>query len=373
MLGIAFPPQSCDEIPVLRIVQDGDVAFEVFLGNAKAKIHVLVSSQRMRMASSVFNDIFNSNFRYENLGVTRAFTGSGHHLVVSLPEDDAVALVTLCNIIHGKTNDIPKTPSVSELYSLAVLGHKYSCTEMLSVLMKSWMEEECTFLRHIDSGDLWMLLHVAYIQNNSYAFKSLSRQILLHNAGPTLDVPELAGHGLVHHKTLAAFQVKREKSLLLVHECLQSFLEELLKHGQKDEVLRYLDRLRVIGLFPLAKAYKDTPLSFLFEQLSCLDVINPSLNRRRVATRLSEIQAELGKIRDTELSLCLDCIKAEMDSTCENKCSGHDGKEDVPPTAPGNASTQPYNIFDYFEHPKTPSESALNVAEERESEGGSLI
>ncbi|KAK2751745.1 hypothetical protein FQN55_009186 [Onygenales sp. PD_40] len=189
-----------EKIPVFRVAEDdGDIAFEVFLqGTAKTKVHVLVSSHRLSAASPVFNAMFNSNFR-EGVGRTRANAGSGKPFVIPLPEDDAIAIALLCGIIHGKVNDVVETnPSVSELYSLAVLGDKYACTKKVSECMVIGLAVEFSFPWRRNLQDVWMLLRVACIENDGCAFEVLSAEILTRHPGTILDLPEHAEHGLIH-------------------------------------------------------------------------------------------------------------------------------------------------------------------------------
>ncbi|KAK2779887.1 hypothetical protein FQN52_002367 [Onygenales sp. PD_12] len=323
MSEVSIKPESAEEpaedVPVFKIARDGDVAFEVFLGTAKTKIHVLVSSHRLSAASTVFNAMFNSNFR-EGVGRTRANAGSGKPFVVPLPEDDAMAIVLLCGIIHGKVNDVVETnSSVSELYSLAILGDKYACTERLSYWMAIGLGVKSLLPGRHNIQDIWTLLRVAYIQNDSCAFERLSAEILTRHPGTILDLPELAEHGLVHHNILGAFQVKREKALLRLHACIERFLEEILCHGQNDQVLHYLNQLRKIGLFPLAAAHQHRSISSILESISNLELPNPKI----MSIRVRWITENLSATMQENLGLCLICIKMDGYSGFENKCSRH--------------------------------------------------
>ncbi|KAK2800777.1 hypothetical protein FQN51_005917 [Onygenales sp. PD_10] len=309
MSEVSIKPESAEEpaedVPVFKIARDGDVAFEVFLGTAKTKIHVLVSSHRLSAASAVFNAMFNSNFK-EGVGRTSADAGSGKPFVIPLPEDDATALLALCNIIHGKVDAVPKSPSIPEIHSLAVLGDK-----MTAVLLGYFLRE------------YWLgILGLFWISPNSLNMGFFT----------------------------TTYSVKREKSLLLIHECIENTLAELLEHGQNGEVLHYLDELRKFGLFPLAKEHKDNSILSICVSIYFLNqTLEPSLS----AIDLSMMCKKLRKILDTKLGLCLDCIKTDGDSACDNKCSAHKVKKRMPPTAPADTGTPSHGSLDGADIPNS--------------------
>jgi len=91
-----------DEASVINIDPNGDTILEVSCPNGKTCLHV--SSKVLTLASPVFAKMFNSRFK-EGLGNC----STSGKLPIPLPDDNAEAFIVLCNAIHYRTDEVPRT------------------------------------------------------------------------------------------------------------------------------------------------------------------------------------------------------------------------------------------------------------------------
>jgi hypothetical protein len=114
----------------LDIDPDGDV----YLCSDQFKL--LVSSKVLSVASPVFKKLFGPHFA-EGCQVSSTSPGS-----ISLFEDDAVAMLTLCHVLHHQAYKVTTKPSFTFLEKVAVAADKYDCLQG----MAQWGGNYCSHM-----------------------------------------------------------------------------------------------------------------------------------------------------------------------------------------------------------------------------------
>ncbi len=117
-----------DEASVINMDPNGDVMLEVSCPDGKTLL--LVSFKVLTLASAVFATMSNSQFK-EDLS---NYPTSGKPSI-PLPDDNAEAVIVLCNAIHLRTGEIPKNLALACLEDLAVRHGKGESVE-ISVMLR---------------------------------------------------------------------------------------------------------------------------------------------------------------------------------------------------------------------------------------------
>ncbi|KAF5872369.1 uncharacterized protein Bfra_005728 [Botrytis fragariae] len=97
------------------------------------KSKVLVSSKHMSFASPVFKAMLTGDFKE---AVELREKG---RIEIPLPDDDASAMITLVNIIHGRFKSVTKNPGLALFTEIAILVDKYQCHEPTELAVKVWI------------------------------------------------------------------------------------------------------------------------------------------------------------------------------------------------------------------------------------------
>jgi hypothetical protein len=92
--------------------------------------------------------------------------------VVSLPEEEPKALLTVLNIIHGSFAKVPKNLSLEQLYLLLALTHKYDMVQKLQPWATSW-SILATSLARKGKGGVGLLIFVAWELGQEQIFRTL--------------------------------------------------------------------------------------------------------------------------------------------------------------------------------------------------------
>jgi len=98
------------------------------------KIHMLVSSRHMMLASPVFRAMLDGNFK-EGCDLT-----SNGKVQVPLPDDDPAAFAIVLNIIHGHNRRVPREVDLELLTEISILVDKYQMVEAVEFFAESWIE-----------------------------------------------------------------------------------------------------------------------------------------------------------------------------------------------------------------------------------------
>ena len=161
-----------DKASLISIDHNGDTLLEV--SNPDGKTRLLVSSKVLTLASPVFAAMFKSRFK----------EGLNNHSKSAKPpipllDDNAEAVIVLCNAIHLRTSEMPKKLAVACLKDLAVVCDKYDCTSALTPWSAMWLQAgtECLAVEDLDK-----LLFAAYVLDNPDAFSRV--RVILHSVIP---------------------------------------------------------------------------------------------------------------------------------------------------------------------------------------------
>ncbi len=144
-----------------------------------------VSSKVLGLASPVFKAMFSPSF---SEGKELQTTGT---LRITLPEDNAGAMTTLCNILHHRPHGVAKEPSHQALVELAILCDKYACGEKLEPWSRTWLSS-FQQAQSWDTQNKHSLLFPFYVFNDAEAFKQVSIMMVYHSKG-FIDKPEMMG------------------------------------------------------------------------------------------------------------------------------------------------------------------------------------
>lgn len=182
--------------PLVRICK-GDLILKVGQNPSK---DLLVSSHTLRSASKVFDRLLDGRFA-EAQALKRSVIskpsivcltdGSAtpcHKPTLCLPDDDAVAMNTVCNILHLQFDDLPKPESfnITSIAALARVVDKYDLGAKTEFKTKEWLGGVVASLPSLPTtavpDDMMLLLTAAYTMNDATAFRAASQRILLHHA-----------------------------------------------------------------------------------------------------------------------------------------------------------------------------------------------
>ena len=157
---------SCNELEKFEVDPEGDV----FLMTREKELRV--SSKIMSTASKVFEVMLRPVFKE---GVDLANDEKCH---ISLPDDDPVAMLALCCIIHHQLSGNPNVNSTDFTVKTAVLADKYDCMKAVYLWMESqsWRLLRTSGLTETKQASL---LLVAYLSNNLLLFREITRRVLL--------------------------------------------------------------------------------------------------------------------------------------------------------------------------------------------------
>jgi hypothetical protein len=178
------------EASLVTIDPNGDIILE--LSRLDGKVHLLVSSSCLILASPVFATMLSSPFKEG----TSNHSGSGNRSPILLPEDDPEAFTLLCNVIHHKTDDVPRNLALPCLKNLAIICDKYDCAGVLVAWAPLWFQ---AYFKSTVSKDYNSLLFVAYVLDLPDHFSDFSWEILKGQVGPFIDLPGLNDHALICH------------------------------------------------------------------------------------------------------------------------------------------------------------------------------
>ncbi len=146
--------------------------------------------------------MFNSQFK-EGLS---NYPASGKPLI-PLPDDNAEAFIVLCNVIHFRTDEVPKKLALTCLHDLAIICDKYNCTSALAPWSAMWLQAK---IESFAAKDLNKLLFAAYVLDIPDAFSRISWEILLVQVGPFVNLPGVIDHDFVAGNILG-MSVKLER------------------------------------------------------------------------------------------------------------------------------------------------------------------
>lgn len=140
------------------------------------EFELLVSSTVFSLASKVFNAMFSDRFAEGN--ALRANSAAGKTTSIPLPEDDPVAMMHLCRILHHQS-DSSETIPIAELCDLAMLYMKYDLLKLMVLqhACEIWLTNLIPSLS--DTTQLPKALIVAFIFEHRGLFSKLASTLVL--------------------------------------------------------------------------------------------------------------------------------------------------------------------------------------------------
>lgn len=204
-------------------------------GNTTVITHrYLVSSQILRVVSPVWRRHLDPTSPFRSLTTTLETISDRPHTLMTLYDDDPDTLLSVLNILHFSTSNIPITSiNFGQLRSFAVLCDKYDCIHVLNPYSKVWLDEWAPVACEPGYED-W--LFIAKVFGDGRNVKELER-LLVEEAG-SLSVCEtyflrcgrVVETGLMPEITLNKIMASRSKELTrqisIWRQFLQSFISE---------------------------------------------------------------------------------------------------------------------------------------------------
>ncbi|KAI9871679.1 MAG: hypothetical protein M1830_002623 [Pleopsidium flavum] len=305
--------ETSNESLKIVIDPDGDIIFVL------EETELRVSSKVLSVASAVFKAMFGPHF-LEGSDLTSMSARR-----ISLPDDNAEAMTTLCNILHHRNNKIDQEPAPSALEQLAVLCDKYDCSKALVPWSRTWMS-----YYHQNSSrviGVHRLMYPFYVFDDAVSFQQISIMIVNHTIG-FIHAPKTTGS-----LPVGIFEkLQQEKWLIESRLCanLEVAVCPILNkiwaqnhpnasnHGNKyycaDDGVRiwaHLRALKSLELLPLASAFRNR------------SIVNVSEILCGIKFKELVIEAGVDAMSSFE-GLCLHCIKLGTDEAGKDKtCPDH--------------------------------------------------
>jgi hypothetical protein len=149
---------------IVDIATNTDIILVVGPENTKLQVNSCV----LRNSSGVFNAMLGPNFK-EGQDIH-----AGSPRVISMLEDNADALATICKILHLRNDLVPESLTPREVLQIAITADKFDCTMRLAVHTAKWLNPGSTQ----DILELGRLLVASYILNDARAFGQLTFAIV---------------------------------------------------------------------------------------------------------------------------------------------------------------------------------------------------
>jgi hypothetical protein len=115
---------------------------------------------------------------------------SPHEL--SLPDDNPRAMITICQILHLRNQDLSASPTVSEFEHFAFLCDKYECAVACRFVSLRWLDNLASSVEPKSCG---ILLNCAHLLNEGSIFDSIARRMVAEWCSPWDELPR-ACHGV---------------------------------------------------------------------------------------------------------------------------------------------------------------------------------
>jgi hypothetical protein len=282
----------------------GDVILKLNEGDSTTRL--LVSSQTLALASTVFEAMFNGKFA-EGQGLS-----ANSPPEVELPDDNPTLMTILCNIAHLRASDVPKELSVLDLADFAILCDKYACIGAVYSWIRFWIQEP---LSKPDEPDFEKLILVTYLMDLPQEFSKVT-QYLIRDRAACFD-PEVASHG---HEFLPS---KFLYGLLKAHTVCQSKARQAFNVSYKindcnaslEIAGKYLRALTVAKLCPVT----DISISQARDQAKMMEEIAnapwSSYHRDCFCQRGSLLKNRaidlMNMVYNEAKGFCLDCVKRQ--------------------------------------------------------------
>lgn len=153
----------------VNIAPDGDVVFVIGPTKKRLRVHSLF----VKTASAVLNAMLRPNFEE---GQQLAKTGS---VEIALPEDNAEAIETILNVIHGRNDKVQEKLSPNELLQVAIANDKYDFFVPLAFAIRIWLSHKSVG----DPEELWALAMATCLFGKQEAFAEATFALVFNHEG----------------------------------------------------------------------------------------------------------------------------------------------------------------------------------------------
>ncbi|KAI9879373.1 MAG: hypothetical protein M1830_008671 [Pleopsidium flavum] len=322
--------ETSNESLKIVIDPDGDIIFVL------EETELRVSSKVLSVASAVFKAMFSPHFlEGNNLSSTSPRR-------ISLPDDNAKAMTTLCNILHHRNNKIEQQPAPSALEQLGVLCDKYDCSKALVPWSRTWM----SYYQKNSSRVIGIhrLVYPFYVFDDAVSFQQISIMIVNHTVGfihapkTTGSLPDGVFEKLQQKKWLVESRLCADLEVAvypILNKIWAQNLADTSIHGDvlycTDDGLRtwaHLRALKSLKLLPLATAFRNRSIVNVSEILCGYIEHEPEATHCRCLTcsiKFKELVIDAGVDAMSSFEgLCLHCIKLGTDEAGKDKtCPDH--------------------------------------------------
>jgi len=183
------PPESLDNHPqaIDDLLEYGKTGPELLEDGSRGPespdgVKIRVSSRHLILASPYFRNMLKREWKEGKTLQTDKF------VEVEVEDVDADALVTVMNIIHGKTRSVPKTVDLEMLAKIAVVVDIYECAEAVEVFTDMWLAHLRSALPSKYSRDAVLWICISWVFRQHDEFRSATSAALKFSSGPIQDL-----------------------------------------------------------------------------------------------------------------------------------------------------------------------------------------
>ncbi|KAK6388058.1 hypothetical protein LTR65_008224 [Meristemomyces frigidus] len=169
------PMADGNDIATEVIADQGDL-FLIVGDKKKAKLRV--SSAMLKGTSAVFAAMLGPHFQ-EGQGTCSAESPKE----ISFPDDDAIAMSDMCNLLHHKTpKELAGFPVSKTIVAVAVVIDKYACHEALRLqgqaLLLGWLSHQGNLLKGLIPCSWCLMACAAYLFDHTASFRTFTNRLV---------------------------------------------------------------------------------------------------------------------------------------------------------------------------------------------------
>ena len=135
--------------------------------------------------------------------------------IVPVPTDDPDSMFILCNLLHLRNDNLPKTMFPERLYNLAYLAHKYQCVVAAGRAAAEWFDRLHTSR---NPGDMWKIIEAAFLFDDPLFFARFTSRWILEQpmANKRLPLPSCVETQKLARKSTLSFPNSNDSDTMLI-------------------------------------------------------------------------------------------------------------------------------------------------------------
>ncbi|KAM0555805.1 hypothetical protein ACHAPJ_006202 [Fusarium lateritium] len=165
-------PPSANAHDFEKFAPHGNITFIV-----QGETRVRVVSAILKSASPVFAAMLGPNFKEGQTLAKAKAKADGAPAEIALPEDDAEAFGWICEALHCQADTKLWKPGPEMLLKVWIIIEKYDMKKAMQLSIDFWVGEQLNTKMQLQ--DLWFMALFCVRAQNSFAFKSVTRQLIL--------------------------------------------------------------------------------------------------------------------------------------------------------------------------------------------------